>query len=142
MGRTLVRLPSSAWTAAPVTLHDGVASFAQPTAAGGGGDISGWRDDGGFAPDVVDISVRGSAAALMDGPLGLYGEKDSGEVGLLGYLNYGEPIRLQSATVGFNQPMSGVGIFKRLLVGGVAGTVTPSAGTITVKVTPIIATEY
>lgn len=136
-----VKLPSSSYSGAPVTLHDAAASFPQPTAAGGGGNIAGWRVDG-FGPATIDISIRGSAACTMSGPLGIYGEKDNGEVGFLGYLNNAEAIRIQSATVGFNQQISAAGIFKYLLVGGVSATVTPSAGTITVKATPIIVMEY
>lgn len=123
----------------PVTLHSAVTNFAQPTAIGGGGDISGWRDKQGYGPAEVDIQITGTQACVMDGPLGIYGEKDDGSMGFLGYLNGGEVIRIQGAAVGFNQQISAVGIFKRLVVGGVSATVTPTPATnITVKATPIL----
>lgn len=142
MTMTRAKLPSSTGTWAPVTLNSAVSSFPQPTAAGGGGLITTWRDLAGMGPILVDVSVRGSAAQTMDGPLALYGEKDNGEVGFVGYLNGGEAIVIQSAAVGFNQQVNVGGIFARLLVGGVSGTVTPSAGTTTVKATPIIVMDY
>lgn len=143
MTMTRAKLPPSTWTGGPVTLHNAVASFAQPTAAGGGGDVSGWRDAAGFGPMTVDISVRGTQACVMDGPLGIYGEKDNGEVGFIGYLNGGEAIRIQSAAVGFNQQVAVGGIFKYLRIGGVSATVTPSPATsITVKATPVLVMDF
>lgn len=137
-----VRLTPSGM-AAPVTINDAVSTFTQPTVAGGGGVISTWRDSGGFCWSDVDVQIHASAACVLNGALGLYGEKDNGEVGFIGYLNGGEAIRFQSATVGFNQQLSGVGIFKRLLVGGVSATVSPTSGTptFTAKVTPILVAE-
>jgi hypothetical protein len=118
------------------TLHNAAASFPQPTAIDGGGTIESWRDGRGFSPAEADISILGSAACTLAGPLGLYGER-FGKVYLIGLLNNGQDITIQGANVGFAQQVSGVGTFERLLLGGVSGTVTPTAGTITVKATPL-----
>ncbi len=132
---TRVRFPSSI---AQVPTNTAVASFPQPTAAGGGGDISIHRDAEGFNEEVYDVSLRADKATLMDGALALYGEDDNGEAGFIGLLNNGDPIRIQSAAVGFNEPIAGAGGFKRLLVGGYSGTVTPSGGAlVTAKVRPM-----
>lgn len=122
------------------TLHSAAASFPQPVAVGGGGSIETWRDSEGYAPADVDLQILGTVAATLPGPLALYGERRDG-VFFIGLLNNGSDIVLQSATVGFAQELTGVGTFLRLLLGGVTGTVTPTAGTCTVKATPLLVHE-
>lgn len=122
------------------TLHSAAASFPQPTAIGGGGVVSTWRDDQGFGPDLANIEMIGSVACTLTGPVALYAER-RGIVYFVGLLNYGSDIYIQSATVGWSQVIAGVGGAERLLVGGLAATVTPSAGVVTVKATPVATKE-
>lgn len=130
-----VRLPA---TITPFPIQTAAATLPVPVAAGGGGDISGGRDQEGFSAEDWNIHIAGSAATVLTGPVALYGEKDSGELGFIGKLNNGEDIRIASAAVGFDEPVAGAGLFKRLLVGGLTGTVTPSGGaTVTVTALPI-----
>ena len=134
---TRVRLPASL---TPVVLNNAAASFPVPTAAGGGGDISGagWRDAEGFGFEDANIHLAASAATVIPGPLAVYGEKDGGEVGFIGLLNDGQDIHIQSAAVGADFPVPGAGLFKKLLVGGYTGTSTPSGGaTVTASALPI-----
>jgi hypothetical protein len=96
------------------------------------------RDAEGFSPESWNIHLAANIGTVIPGPVALYGEKDNGEVGFIGKLNNGEDIRIQSAVVGFDEPVPGAGLFKRLLVGGYTGTSTPSpAANITATATPV-----
>lgn len=125
---------------APVVLHSAQAtSFAVPSAIGGGGDVTRWIDKKGFGPDLACIDILGTAAATI-GTLGLYAERQS-KLYLVGMLNYGSAIIIAGADVGFSQVISGVGGAERLLLGGVTGVATISAGTITARAYPVATKE-
>ena len=129
-----VRFPSSV---TPIVLNNAAASFPVPTANGAGGDISGQRGPEGHNYSVWNIHLAGTQACQFDQALAVYGEKDDGEMGLIGVLNNGDVIHIASAAVGFDEPIAFAGAFKKLLVGGYTATATPTAGTITATARPL-----
>jgi hypothetical protein len=125
----------------PVTLHSAQGtSFVQPTAIGGGADVTGWINEQGYGPDLAAVDILGTAAATITGPLALYAER-RGKLYFVGQLNYGLDIVLQGAEVGWSGVIAGVGGAERLLVGGISTAALISTGSITVKAYPIATKE-
>lgn len=129
-----------------ITLHDAVASFPVPNAAGLGGDITPWRGTHRgalvYGHSDVDVDITANIACDMDGPLALYRERDDGRIAFVALLNNGVPIKIQKngagPVIGHCQIIQGAAIGARLIVGGYGGTVTPvPAANVIVKATPI-----
>lgn len=126
-----------------VTLHEAVASLTVPSdAAADGGSVLHWRFVEGFGYDAASIKIKASGATSV-GALGLYAVDDHDDISFIALLNNGETISVLNGVICFSQVVFGVGIAKRLIVGGVTGTVTPTSGaTLTITATPIITMEY
>lgn len=134
----------------PVTIQSAIASpLAKPTGSAGG-DISGSRDDSGIgsvtpiglSPADWEIEIKLSVAGTITGPLGIFGEKDDGTIGLAGELNDGRDIVIVANNMCAYFPISGLGVFKKLQLGGIASSVTwTGGGNLSAKATPILVVE-
>jgi hypothetical protein len=99
---------------------------ARPALSTDGVDITGWRDNGTFAPPLAVMMISGDEGMDLTSPSGgtrgveLYGY--SGGTGgsnkwwLIGYLNDGLDIVLASAVLGYAQEVNVLGVFTRLAV--------------------------
>lgn len=117
---------------------------ARPASSSDGVDITGWRDNGTFAPPLAVMMISGDEAMTLTSPSGgtrgveLYGY--SGGTGgsnkwwLIGYLNDGLDIVVASAILGYAQEVDILGVFTRLAV--VASGV-PGGHTATAQFAPI-----
>lgn len=123
--RTLVAVNDGRWVTTPI-------SSARPALSTDGCDITGWRDNGVFAPPLACMLISGDEAMTLTSPSGgsrgmeLYGWRvtsGSGMWWLIGYLNDGQDIAIASAILGYGQEVEILGVFTRLFVaaGGVPG---------------------
>ena len=120
-----------------VAINDGrlvslTISATRPALATDGVDITGWRDNGTFAPPLAAMMISGDEAMTLTSPAGgsrgveLYGYSvlnGSGKWWLIGYVNDGQDIAIASATLGYAQEVDVLGVFTRLAVvaGGIPG---------------------
>lgn len=130
MQRTLVAMNDGRLVTTPIVT-------ARPAGALAGVDITGWRDNGIFAPPIAGMFVAGSQALVLDSPAGgvrgaeLYGWRLS-KWWLIGYLNDGVAIDIGGADLGYAQEVNILGIFTRLAV-----VASVSVGTASVTFAPI-----
>lgn len=120
-----------------VTMHNGTNSLPVPTGGSAGGAIS-WAQGLGVPVDAI-VEITGNGATTLTGPVGLYGGSTTdGQEYLLGKLNGGNDVVLAGSNSGYAEKVSFVGLFDHLAIGGISGTITPTASkTVTVKVIPI-----
>lgn len=130
MSRTLVAMNDGRLVSVAI-------ATARPTGSSDGVDITGWRDNGVFAPPLAGMFISGSVALALSSPAGgsrgveLYGWRLT-KWWLIGYVNDGTEIDIASATLGYAQEVDILGIFTRLAV-----VASVSTGAATAQFAPI-----